>query len=258
MTTSRFNRLLRMLDEDPLLDDVDYFSTLELEAGDDSGAALTALKAKIDADDTSASYSAIVTTNFTTIGTSFNTLVSELNISTGVYFSNYPSIPTTYTIDYEAIVVALDSSNSKIEVEYNVPFLKGDTTHYKGYTTEIEVNPMHFGDPGVLKHISDASLVFDDNNFYSGFAGFKSDVSGSLEDIYFRGKGPGTWGHFLWSKGIWDGEGNDDPFRVLVPRNKAKCRYLIIKFTHKNARESFKFLGTSFKMRPFAERAYKD
>ena len=55
----------------------------------------------------------------------------------------------------------------------------------------------------------------------------------------------------------WGGEGDDKPFRDLIPRRKQRCRYISTRFRHLNAREFFTILGITLTMRPLSTRAYR-
>ena len=76
-----------------------------------------------------------------------------------------------------------------------------------------------------------------------------------LETVY--GEGNGAWGQVPFGESTWGGEGSDSPIRVLVPRNKQRCRYIYGKFVHKNAREIFQIFGISFQPNITSERGYR-
>lgn len=269
LSLSRFNRILKMLDIDPYLDDSDYFSLLEIKTGDNLENKLNELITKVDLDDTIGTYSLPTIPYAVTppsqpsikmkqIGDNYNIFVNELNLSDGIFFTTYQLIDMSYSLDYEAIITNVDIPTNTITVGFSVPFFVGKLTHHKGYTCDIEFAPQTFGDPGILKHTPESSFVFDSNNFYSAIASFKSDISGAFTEVPFRGKGPGFWGGAVWDNGVWGDLGNDNPLRILVPRDKSRNRYLICKFKHKNARETFKLLGISIKMKATSTRAYRD
>ena len=87
--------------------------------------------------------------------------------------------------------------------------------------------------------------------------GFSSDRSYDFETRSFVLKGPGNWAGFTWDGVTWGGEGNEVPFRTLVPRNKSRCRYMHIQFSHGNAREKWRLLGVSLEPREVSVRGYR-
>lgn len=184
-------------------------------------------------------------------------LVDELNdASSPTSIKNYKK---PETITYEAYIKEIDTVRNLITVHEARPFLEQDIKVFKHINKVVEWNPQHYGDPSALKQIRTVTIIFDQNNFYDAKARFGSDISQALTDINFQGKGIGYWGDMSWGNPnhYWGGEGNDIPFRTVVPRGKQKCRYLTIVFEHNNAREDFRILGITAEVRPISARAYK-
>lgn len=186
-----------------------------------------------------------------------NTLVDELNAVPTI--TNLKDYIKPETVTYEAYITEVDAPNNLIYVHAARPFLQDDITVYKHYTQTIEWNPQHFGDPSAVKQIREVTILFDQNNFYDAVAKFASDVDQALTEVPFQGKGIGYWGDMEFDNpnAYWGGEGNDIPFRTIVPRGKQKCRYITLVFEHKNAREDFRVLGVTGVIRPISSRGYK-
>lgn len=200
-------------------------------------------------------YTAPTLTNFATIKSSWNTFVCELNTSSGTAYSNYPCISKCTC--FEVVITNVNTSTNKITGSYPMPFIKGTATAYKGYEKIIEWKPQEFGDASMLKQISEGTILFDGNNFYSGCLAYASDLSKSFDKQEFYGLGAGYFGSPEFGTTPFGGEGNDVPFRKLLPRQKQRARYISPKFTHINAREEFKIIGMSLKVRPLSENAYR-
>jgi len=258
---TKFNRLLRKLDIDPGLDDTDYESTLKVEVGGDLVAALDALNAKLLADDGSGTVTArTFSTNSQAMQDEFNDLILELNTpACDTLFINYKS--QTDIIDIEAIVTSVDNVRVRFEIAYAAPFIEGDFKVYKHIKSEIQWSPQHFGDPSALKQIREGTIIFDQNNFYDATVAYSSDLSAGFVEIPFLGKGVGYWGSSEWGRTspdfYWGGDGNDIPFRTIIPREKQRGRYLNVRFNHDNAREKFRILGISAVVRSLSTRAYR-
>ena len=183
--------------------------------------------------------------------------VEELNNATTI--TSIKTYKQPETVYYEAYIEEVDSLRNQVKVHIERPFFEGNIEVYKGFTTTVEWNPQHFGDPAALKQIRYVSIIFDQNNFYNATAKFASDASQALVEVPFQGKGIGYWSDMAWAdpNHYWGGVGNDIPFRTIVPRGKQKCRYLSVTFEHKNAREYFRILGISGVVRPISARAYR-
>jgi len=74
---------------------------------------------------------------------------------------------------------------------------------------------------------------------------FSSDLLPVEEEIEFSGDGSGIFGHQSFGSNYFGGGSNGAPFRTYIPRNKQRCRYLVIKFSHKIAREQYAVYGIS-------------
>lgn len=197
----------------------------------------------------------IVTSN--TLLNDINTLIDELNITGTITLLKDYKKPET--VVYEAYIKSVDVITNVITIHAERPFLQGDITVYKHFTKIVEWSPQHFGDPSALKQVREVTMIFDQNNFYDAIAKFGSDVDQALTEVAFQGKGIGYWGDMVWSNpnAYWGGEGNDIPFRTIVPRGKQRCRYITLVFEHSNAREDFRLLGVTGVVRPISSRGYR-
>ncbi len=231
---------------------VDSFSVVE---GDDMVVSFQALQDHLVATDPSNFTSTVV--SITSLRADVELFVDELNGQDAITTLKDYVKPKDYS--HEAYVVAIDAPNNILTLHTARPFLQQAISVFKGIHTIIEWNPQHFGDPSAVKQVREVTILFDQNNFNDAVARFGSDVSQALVDVPFKGKGIGYWGDMPWgsSNHYWGGEGNDIPFRTIVPRGQQKCRYLTVMFEHKNARESFRILGVTGVVRAISARGYK-
>jgi len=257
VTISRFNRMLKKLDFDPGLDDTDYHSTLAIDTGANDFTALEALRVKIDADDSGQTYPTTSPSDFEDLMTEWNMITGKLNeAASDAVYNDYQTISTS--VEYEFIIVSKDAKLRTLTGQNEVPFFQGEFVLYKHIEAFIEWAPQDFGDPSVMKQVHEGSIVFDGNQFYSAEMAFASDLSQAFEGVEFKGQGSGTFGMTEWGETVWGGEGDDKPFRTLVPRQKQRCRYISVGFRHSNARESFAILGITLTMRPLSTRGYRN
>lgn len=259
LTIPQFTRLLKKLDLDPQVGDSDYFSTLEVSAGEDLRVALDNLVIKLDADsgivDTDYAASISGLSAFSDFQSDFNIIVGKLNLDTGVKYINYTE--STGTEEFEVIITELVKNTNKVVVKFNIPFIEGPIKLYKSIKTEVIWVPQHFGDPSIIKQVREGTYMFQANSFTSATVTYKSDISPDFEGNDFPSAGNGDFGLFVWGNQNWGGEGSAAPHRTYIPRDKQRCRYLKPRFQHFGAREKFSLLGISLTFRPISERGYK-
>lgn len=260
ITISFFNRLLKKLDFDPGLADNDYFSTLELIAGDNLRTKLQALDTKLQNDANIGTYTPVTfSADFQTQQTELNSLISQLNGGlVGTVFKNYrTSVGNVY---WESIITATETFSNRVTLQYALPLLYGTDDPvmiYKAIPSTIQWTPQHFGAADKLKQVSEGTIIIDKNNFVGAELQYKSDLSQSFDSVPVTGRGTGVWGMQPWGEFIWGGEGNDAPFRTFIPRDKQRCRYLTVQFFHSNARNLFRLIGISLVPREISYRGYR-
>jgi hypothetical protein len=259
LTISEFNRLLKRLDIDVLVGGADYFSTLEVVAGDDLVIAVAALAAKLDADSgvTDTNYGASISggVGFSAIQSDFNIIINKLNLDTGVKFQDYQT--STGTKDFHGPILSITTLSNDVTMPVGLSWVAGEAIVLKAIETVVEWAPVHFGQPEVFKQISEGTVMFESSDFTQAELKFKTDLSPSFEGVTFRRDGTGEFGFSTFGTGSFGGGGNSAPFRTLVPRNKQRCRYISPKFTHKVALEKYALLGISFVPRLYSTRAYR-
>lgn len=193
---------------------------------------------------------------FQEIQGAFNTIVNKLNLDNGTLFSNYPL--SEDTLDIEVLVTATKFNSPALTVQFAVAFIEGSITLYKGIKNNIIYVPETFGDPSIMKHVREATVMFENANFTTATVGFRSDLSPGFETITFQKSGKGDWGAFVWNEQNWGGGFSGVPFRTYIPRNKQRCRYLQMQYLHNSAREMWAIFGTSYTFKGVSERAYNE
>lgn len=252
---NKFNRFLKKLDRDNFSSSAIKYVTLSASIGDSLALKLAEVAAKLQSDGImvpTPTSSDVVTD----IKDNFNNIVNYLNNpSSGTNLKNYK-----LAIDelvYEVLITSVNAKNNTIQVKFTNKFVQGDVSIFKGIKCLIEYAPQHFGKPESTKQVSEGTWIFDQNNFWGGSVSYSSDRSFDFSPIEFSGKGPGYWDGYNWANVTFGGEGNEVPVRTLVPRDKSRCRYLHVQFTHINAREEWKLIGVSLEPREVSTRGYR-
>jgi hypothetical protein len=238
----------------------DYETNLLAIAGDSMMQKLSALNARLVIDDTS---STITTypwsdTNLVLQLASFDSLIDNLNDNAcDTLLKTYTTIQATTL--YEAVIISVNGVENIVTVQQNAPFVQGNIEIYKGYERNVQWNPMTFGDPSALKQMRESTLIFDNNTVSTAFVAYSTDLSPSFEEVDLTGNESGYWGYGEWGSETmyWGGDGNDAPFRRVIPREKQRGRYLSVRFRHLNAREPWRLLGCTAVVRAISSKGYK-
>lgn len=271
VTIDVYNNLLLKLDLDPLVvpDQNENYEAIKSVPGDNISTKLNQLEQKLISDGINVSDRTWIpsaqdleTSTFAEyIRDEFNAFIDELNNeNSGTQYKTYSK--ANQLIQYESIV---DSKNTtrpdlnRISVLVPHRFFEGDIEVYKAIKTEIQWNPLHFGDPSAQKQFSKGTVIVDQNNFTKATVSYSSDVSQGFVDIEKQGKGVGYFssGNYGDSNLYWGGDGNDVPLLNIIPREKQRGRYLNVKFQHAVAREGFRILGVTTVVRAVSDRGYR-
>lgn len=260
LTISEFNRLLKKLDGDTGVTDTNYFSLLGATGGSNLRTGLTSLATKLDADtgvaDTNyASTISAYTSSFSDTQLAFNAIVNKLNADTTVGYSNYST--SDDTTEFEVRIIDKDIGTIRITTEFAYPFIVGPTTIYKKIDSTVEWAPQVMGDPSMGKHARESTIMFEKSTYTTGTMSFATDLDPNFQEIEFNGSGNGSFGNSVYGNFNYGGDGNGVPFRTLIPRQKARCRYLNIKFNHAIARELYSIYGISITAEQTSERMYR-
>lgn len=185
----------------------------------------------------------------------FNYAMDRLNESPEVQFSNYNySLATT---NFEELIVDKDGPAAILTLGSNSLFIEGNTTVYKAIVSTVTWVPNPSGDPSVLKHVSSATVIFDNQGFSGGEIRYSTDLSKGFDGRSFAAEGTGIFGNVGFGEEGFGGIASSEPLRTLVPRNKAMHRYISCQFKHKNARESVFIFGMTLSVEMVSERAYR-
>jgi hypothetical protein len=186
----------------------------------------------------------------------FNIIINTLNTDSGVSFNNYRTVTDTTSV--ETIITEIETATKKITIKDDLEFIVGPITIYKAIESSVTYSPNTMGDPLGLKQIREATVMFLNRAFTGATLSFATDLLPRFNDIDFTADGPGTFGSANFGSGFFGGGSNSAPFRTIIPRNSQRCRFIVVKFTHKTARESYAIYGVSLTGSiGISERAYR-
>lgn len=185
----------------------------------------------------------------------FNDIVNSLNNSTSTFFANYDLSVGMEELDL--IVTEVNVSQNYIKIAYNMPFSIGDVVHYQSIKSEIVWEYFTLGDPSMLKHVSEGTLMVEQNSLNKITLGYATDLSGNFENVTFTLDGDGNFGKAIFGETAFGGNGTSYPLRTLIPRMKQRCRHIKCRVFHDSAWMKYNILGISYKYEITSDRAYR-
>lgn len=190
------------------------------------------------------------TGDWSTVGSDFqdakscyNEIVRKLNIDTVINFNNYRAI-TNITLQ-EARITKINKITRRVTLSLTLDFVTGDIIIYKAITSSFVYAPTTMGDPLMQKHLREATVMFDTRTLSGAEIAFATDLLPQFIPVTFNLDGNGIFGHSNFGESFFGGTSNSAPFRTYIPRQCMRCRFIVVKFTHNVARESYKILGIS-------------
>jgi hypothetical protein len=183
-----------------------------------------------------------INTNFDDLKVCYNYIVSTLNTDTGVSFNNYR--PITNSTLMECIITAINPVTRRLTLNIDLDYLVGDIKVFKSFESSFAYSPITFGDPLLLKHLREATMMFETRTLTGGTLSFRTDLLPELISVPFKLDGNGIFGHVNgFGDGLFGGLANAAPFRTYIPRQCQRCRYIIVRFSHNIAREDYRVNG---------------
>jgi hypothetical protein len=179
--------------------------------------------------------------NFQDIQACYNAIVLHLNADAGTTNKNYQQVTSSQEV--ESVITEINPVNNQITLNYPTAYIQGALTIFNSIDCEFEYLPITFGDPTTLKHLSETTVIFTNQDFSTATLSFASDLLPALIQVPFSGQGSGIFGTPNFGTNFFGGQGNSQPFRTYVPRNVQRCRYLTLQFNHQIARETWSIYG---------------
>ena len=185
----------------------------------------------------------------------FNQIIFSLNQSSGVFFSNYNTSVGFEELDL--IISEVNFSQNYVLLQLPGAFYVGDIIHYKSIKSQMLWDYHKMGEPSLLKHVSYGTVMIENNSLNKLSVGYSSDISGDIESTVFTLDGSGVYGRSQFGFTAFGGEGTTYPLRVLIPRQKQRCRHIRTQISHSIAFIKYSILGISYDFEVTSNRAYR-
>jgi hypothetical protein len=156
-----------------------------------------------------------------------------------------------------SIISAVDATNGYVTLLVDVPFTAGTVTVYKAIDCVVQWAPITGGNPGILKHFREATLLFNADFVMDADIEFASELSGSSDSVTLTSTAVGVWGLFPWGEAVWGGARRQRPIRTYVPKLKQRCSQLNVVFRHAVGYSKFELGGLSVVFEPMSEKVMR-
>lgn len=180
--------------------------------------------------------------SFDDIRVSYNLIIENLNADSTVAFNGYRE--NTINTKQEILIISVDRVAKRITLAAELDYVVGEFIVYKSIDCELQYSPNTFGgDPVTLKHMREAQFMFETLAFTRGIMSFATDLLPKFEQVMFNADGNGRFGFEDFGEGFFGGASHSAPIRTYIPRKCQRCRYMVIKFNHRVAREKWSLFG---------------
>lgn len=194
--------------------------------------------------------------NFNDITTCYNTVIAKLNTDPDVGFSNYEVLNSATVL--EAVILGVNRITKTLTLNYPLDFIEGPITIFEAIDTTVEYSPITMQDPLGLKHLREATVMFENRAFTRATLSFATDLLPEFIPVQFDSDGNGAFGYGTFGSGFFGGNSHAAPFRTYVPRQCQRCRFMRLRYEHSVAREVYKINGVTLTgIIGQSERAYR-
>jgi hypothetical protein len=247
VSLTQFNSLLRKLDVDAQTVYKNFYTDFVSTNGCNLKTSIQGLAAKLDATISptpAPTYVSVLSTGstLTDIKNDYNAIIAKLNLDAGIAGSNFlAAIPTSF----EAVITEIKASTKEVTISYAAPFYIGAISFFESIDCSFTYAPITMGDPVNWKHLREASIMLESRAISRAELAFSTDLLPEFLAVDFLLDGNGIFGSGNFGETFFGGGSNSAPLRTIIPRQAQRCRYVLVRFKHKVAREKFSVFGAT-------------
>lgn len=184
------------------------------------------------------------TANINDLRASYNAITGNLNLDPGPISTSYLTL--TDLVQIEALITSVNTFTNEITLAPAINFIVGPLVIFKAIETIFQYSPQTMGDPLNWKHLTQFTMMFENKAFTEAIMSFGTDLLPELIEVPFAGDGNGIFGiGNNFGEGFFGGGSHAAPFRTYFPRQVMRCRFVVIRWHHKTAREMFGVFGVT-------------
>lgn len=144
------------------------------------------------------------------------------------------------------IITAVNDTFTQLTVVSTQGFVTGAATSYQPIRNLLEWHPITAGNPGILKHFSEATFFFKDAAFNEIEAGFASNIIRSWVHFPLINNTGVGWGGQPWGQFPWGGVlGGAAALRTYWPRTPSRGSWGYLYLQTEQAFQGFSLQGVS-------------
>lgn len=126
------------------------------------------------------------------------------------------------------------------------PFTAAAAIIYTPIPVAVEWLKNSAGNPGILKHFSECTAMFEDARFRNIDFMFSSNFFSGYKTVPVDARGLGDWGNFPWGEAEWGGGvGGDQPLRTYFPKGLTRAHWVNLRLELAQAFNALSLSGAS-------------
>lgn len=154
---------------------------------------------------------------------------------------------SSYTVATEAYEVGA-GSETVLTMDSVQDWVVGDqVTVFRPIFQYFETNQFDAGQPGIMKHWADCSLIYRSTDFTTMQLGFQADTTNEIKNVTLNAPaGTGGWGTFPWGTLPWGVSlGSKARIRTSVPKQAMRSNWISLSGTLNEAFSDISLAGVS-------------
>lgn len=193
----------------------------------------------------------------TDYGDVLSTATVTVGGTTAITVSVSPSAPDIQAGDFffqdattYGVVIDYDSDTGEVTLDGAATLTGGSKSFMTPTPCVVQWSKRVGEDPGVMKQVSEATVITRAADFNSCALGFYTDLSTSLEEITVAGSGLTAWtATAAWSASTFAGLFRPKNLRTYVPLEKQRCGLIYVRAAISVARGMFQIEGLSLRVK---------
>lgn len=187
----------------------------------------------------------------------YSVSITAFDSSTVTVASLPPEVVVGMTLRQDLIDVVITDINGLVltVTPIDQPFMIAAATIYTPIPVTLEWLKNSAGNPGILKHFSETTVMFEDARFRTIDFLFSSNFFSGYKTVPVAARGLGDWGTSPWGDFEWGGGvGGDQPLRTYFPKGLTRAHWINLRLELAQAFNALSCSGASIQFTPMDSR----